>query len=422
MKKNKLIFLIPLASFLTVLIGTYLGEDSIGGGKIDYTYHLTLLNKFSENFFNTYNEFGMLQESFSGRNSPIFYILLSFFLKVGLPLQSLKIINFIILAPIVIFFIKCLEIKYPQISLETKIYLTSALLLSPTIRTLLAWPYPLLWAICFFLISIYFFLVFKKSQISKKKIIYAYSNIFFLSLSAYFTPKFAIFSLFFFYNFFIFYGLKKEIFKIILLNITLAIPAIYFIILKDYYLFNNEPFEVSPLIKYNPSNKIIIILSSFFLFFLPFISKKNFFSKKKFFQLDYKSIIFLVFVVINIYYFDFSTRQGAGGGIFFQLSQILFGNSSFLFIIFIFSLYIFRYLGLYNFNNFFLFTLLLIYNLEFTIYYKYFDPLILFLFLFLINYNTNNFINIKQVSKKIFLFYIFFLILNFSKSFIKAIL
>ena len=72
MKKNKLIFLIPLASFLTVLIGTYLGEDSIGGGKIDYTYHLTLLNKFSENFFNTYNEFGMLQESSSGRNSPIF--------------------------------------------------------------------------------------------------------------------------------------------------------------------------------------------------------------------------------------------------------------------------------------------------------------------------------------------------------------
>ena len=198
MKKNKLIFLIPLASFLTVLIGTYLGEDSIGSGKIDYTYHLTLLNKFSENFFNTYNEFGMLQESSSGRNSPIFYILLSFFLKVGLPLQSLKIINFIILAPIVIFFIKCLEIKYPQISLETKIYLTSALLLSPTIRTLLAWPYPLLWAICFFLISIYFFLVFKKSQISKKKNYLCVFKYFFLVLKCIFHTKVCYFFFIFF--------------------------------------------------------------------------------------------------------------------------------------------------------------------------------------------------------------------------------
>ncbi|MDA9604519.1 hypothetical protein N9S39_02250 [Candidatus Pelagibacter sp.] len=417
MTKNKFIYFLFFIVSTSVCLGVYIGEDSLGSGKHDYIYHLRFLNGFSENFFNTYNEFGMLTESYPMRNSPIFYMFFSIFLKFGLPLESLKVINLLILIPIVIYFIKCLEIKYPTINLDTKIYFISALMLSPTIRTLLAWPYPLLWALCFFLISVYFFLIFNKSENYKKKMICAYSNIFFLSLSAYFTPKFAVFSLFFFYNFFLFYKFKKETLKIVLLNIVLAIPAIYFIITKDYYLFNSEPFNVASSTKYNLSNKIIIISSMFFLFFLPFITKENLFNKKNF-KINYKSFILIIFITINIYFFDFLIRSGSGGGIFFQLSNILFENSLFLFIIFIFSLGLFGYLGLYNLNNILLFVLLLIYNLEFTIYYKYFDPLILFLLLFLTNYSTNNFIKIKKLSKKVFLFYIFFLTLNLSKSFI----
>ena len=71
-----------------------------------------------------------------------------YFLKAGLPNESLRIMNFLIIVPIIIYFIKCLKIKYPNIDNETKVYFSSALLLSPTIRTLLIWPYPVLWALC----------------------------------------------------------------------------------------------------------------------------------------------------------------------------------------------------------------------------------------------------------------------------------
>ena len=156
MIKNKYTYLLLVAVFFSLLVGLYLGEDSIGSGKHDYTYHLVFLNDFSENFFETYKKFGSI-DGHKVRNSPIFYMLFAIFLKIGLPIGSLKIINLIVLIPLLIFFIKCLEIKYPKIDTEAKIYFLSALLLSPTIRTLLVWPYPLLWAICFFLISVYFF-------------------------------------------------------------------------------------------------------------------------------------------------------------------------------------------------------------------------------------------------------------------------
>ena len=418
MIKNKFIYLLLFAVFFSLVIGLYLGEDSIGSGKHDYTHHLVFLNGFSENFFEAYKKFGTIGGD-NVRNSPIFYMFFSFFLKIGLPIETLKIINLVILIPLLIFFIKCLEIKFPKIDTEPKIYLLSALLLSPTIRTLLVWPYPLLWAICFFLISIYFFLIFEKTENLNKKMIFVYANIFFLSLSAYFTPKFCVFSLFFFYNFFQYFRFKKEIFKIILLNLLLATPAIYFLITKDFYLFISEPFDVDISTKYNFSNKIIIISSMFFLFFLPFISRENFLNNiKPFFKMNYVFFSILFFIAINIYFYDFFSRTGSGGGIFFHLSQILFKDSSLLFIVFVISLFLFKYLDLLNFNNIFLFMLSALYNLEYTIYFKYFDPLIFFLLLFLIKYKENSFIDIKKLSKKVFLFYVFFLFLNFSKSFI----
>ena len=96
---------------------------------------------------------------------------------------------------------------------------------------------------------------------------------FFLSLSAYFTPKFAVFAIFSFIIIFYFTNTKIELLKIISLNILLSIPAIYFLVSKDFYLFVNEPFDVDLSTKYNFSNKIIIISSMFFLFYLYFKTK-----------------------------------------------------------------------------------------------------------------------------------------------------
>ena len=61
----------------------------------------------------------------------------------------------------------------------------SLLLLSPTIRTLLIWPYPILWALCFFIVAVYFYLSFEETLNNTKKIQFAFYNVIFLALASY---------------------------------------------------------------------------------------------------------------------------------------------------------------------------------------------------------------------------------------------
>ena len=157
-----------------------------------------------------------------------------------------------------------------------------------------------------------------------------------------------------------------------------------------------------------------------FLFFLPYISIKNFLYKiKNNLKIDKNFFILSFFIIINLWFYNFDAGpSNAGGGIFYHLSKLLFGSSLILFLFFIFSLYIFKYSNLYNINNVFLFFILIFYNLQFSIYYKYFDPLIFLIFLFIIEFNKKNFFNIKKVSKRYYLLYLIFLSLNFGKLFI----
>ena len=154
-----------------------------------------------------------------------------------------------------------------------------------------------------------------------------------------------------------------------------------------------------------------------FLFFLPYIQIKKLLHKiNKDFKINNTFFILLFFIFINLYFYNFDLGpSNSGGGIFYHLSKVLFNNSLILFLVFFFSIYLFKYINLYNFNNVLLFFILVFYNLQFTIYYKYFDPLIFFIFLFMIK--LNNF-NIVKVSKKYYLLYLIFLVLNFSKKFL----
>jgi len=409
--QNKNFLILPILLIISFFGSIYFGEDSLSGAQHDFIHHKKYFYLFSENFYETYKNFGL---DFSVRNSPVFYMFFSIFLKLGLTLESLKLINLLILIPLSIFFIKCLNIKFPNINTESKIYFLSALFLSPTIRSLIAWPYPFLWALCFFLISLYFYLCFKKTDNYKKKLNLAYLNILFLTISAYFTPNFAIFSLYFFYNFFKFFRFNKEIFYIIFFNIILSIPAFYFLATRDFYLFQNDVYFIENLVKYNLSSKIIVITSIILIFFIPFITKENFLNRiKSFFILDKRFFLLLSFILLNIYFYNF--LDNAGGGIFYHFSKMILGNSFILFLVFAFSLYLFNHLNLYNINNIIIFIILIIYNLQFTIYYKYFDPLVYFLLLFLVVHKKAFFEDLNKLSKKYFIFYIFFLFLNLIK-------
>ena len=415
MLKNKIFPSIVLLSFF---LGFFLGEDTLGGGKHDYQYHEKYFLYFYNDFFNTLKNYGMDQINENVRNSPIFYMMFSLFLKMGFGIDSLKFINLFVIVPIIFFFNKCINIKYKNVSPSAKLYILSIILLSPTIRTLLIWPYPFLWALSFFAIAAYFYLSFEETSINSKKIKLAYYNIFFLALAAYFTPNFAIFSFYFFYRYYLVFGNSKKTLNIILLNIFLAFPAIYFLILKDFYLLNSDVYKIDPFIKYNISNKIIIITTILFLFFLPLIPKlknlKTFIIEANY--LNWKFFVALLFITVNIFFYNF--LENAGGGIFFHLSNVLLKNSLIVYFIFTICILLFYILNLYNFNNILIFILLVLYNLQFTIYYKYFDPLMIFIILFFIKFSNGNFIKLELIAKKYAFLYVLFLSLNFAKMYI----
>lgn len=410
--------ILPILFIISFIIGFFVGEDTLGGGKHDYLYHEKYFFKFFENFNETYRNFGVDLSNENVRNSPIFYIIFSFLLKFGFTIELLKYFNLIIIIPITIFFYKCIDIKYPKSTNQIKLLLVSILFLSPTIRTLLIWPYPFIWGFAFFIISIYFYLKFNEVTNNSEKFKLSIFNVFFLAISSYFTPNFAIFSMFYIYKFYLSFGFSKKIVNLIILNIVLALPAIFFLISKDFYLFKSDGVAVNTFTKFNIANKIVIITSFIFLFFLPLFPKiseykyyiRNFFN-------SFRDLSFIViFIFLNIYFYDFI--DNAGGGIFYHLSKLLLDNSLILYLIFSISIFLFYILKIYNPNNIIIFIVLLMYNMQFSIYYKYFDPLLIFIFLFFLEFRQKNFVNLEIISIKYAIFYAIFLGLNIYKLYI----
>ncbi len=281
------------------------------------------------------------------------------------------------------------------------------------------YPYPFIWGLSFYLISIFYFLKFKLEGTNHLK--NSILCITYLAISAYFTPNFSVFILYFFYFFYSKFKFNKNLFLIIILSIILSLPALILLVLNDFYLFKGEVFPISLFETYNLFNKIIIISSFLIMFFLPFITfEKIFISNLKKKLLNIRFYLLIIFGLICILFFDF--KVGAGGGIFFQISKFLFKNNLLIFLSFILFLTIFYTLNLFTFNNVSILLILILYNLQYTIYYKYFDPLIIFIYLFLINNINFNENYLNSTAKKLYFFYIIFLLANIYKVQVKQFL
>ena len=417
MEKNKFSYVVLILLFVSIVLGIYLNEDSTGGAKNDYLHHEKFIFLFAENFIETFKNYGT--DELMARNSPIFYIFLSLFFKAGVDIKFINFANLIILPLYIFVFINCIKIKYKFIKLSDQILFSSIILLSPTIRSLTIWPYPFVWGLLFFLISILFFLKFKEEIKESTKFKFCLYNIFFLALSAYITPNFAVFSIFYFINFFVFFKNSKINF-IILFNLILAFPALYYYYKTDFYIFKYTVETVNIFLKFNFINKIIIISSLIFFYYLPFI---NFYELKnlnlKNFIVNKSTVILVGISLFFFIFFNFPLNLGFGGGIFLHLSDKILNNPGILFLIFIISILIFINQGMINKNNLILFVLLLIYNTQTSIYHKYFDPLVYFLILFLFEYNQQAKFRINlQLFNKIFIFYGLFLIISILKKYI----
>ncbi len=397
---NNEFFLIYLLYF-SLLISFYFGENSTGGAFTDYYGHNILGIEFTKNFSETFLNY----DKFHTRHSPIFLIFLGFLEKIFV-IDSFKrffFLHIFLLLPII--FYRCLTIKF-NVDKKILILLTSLIFISPTFRSLSIWPDSRLFGLLFFTLSIFYYLKFSID----KKFLNIFLNIVMCALSAYISPNFSIFSIFFFFKYLKEYKfLSKQIFIIIILNLLLAMPAIYYVIILDINFLSKSAAitrQTSDILFVNIFNNILITFSFLFFYILPFIYFKIIKIDN---VLTINNLVLSMFIfLLCTYNFDYDYLN-TGGGIFLKISQIFFKNNYFFFFVALISIIYLLPILTNNKFNFLIFILILFNNPQYTMYHKYFDPFLLIIFFTIFFLN----IDIKKLyNKKSFLF-VFFYFLGF---------
>ena len=408
-KKNKTFIFLSL--YLTLLIGFFLNENSTGGALIDFKMRLNVIEKFNSNFIDAFKNY----EKFGDRHSPVILIILSALSKIGFNIEFIRLIHLQTLILISIMSYKCLILKFPRINRDYFFLISLVFLLSPVLRSNAIWPDSRVFGYLLFLCSLFYFLKFEKDKKFKNCI---YNNILLIS-SAYVSPNFSLFFIYFFYHYLKYFGLSKKIIYIILINCFLSLPMFFYLfIFKVNFLSIVAIPEVSIFTRLNISNKILIISTLIIFYLIPFGLNK--YSLKNFYKcLNFKKIFFpfILFVVCFIF-FDYSVNF-TGGGIFYKLSYYLFDNDYIFHIIALISLIIITTIFKLNLNNIFLFLILILSNPQLTIYHKYYDPLLILLYFLLFKFK----IDIKKIINKKFIyniygFYLSFLAINLSRDLI----
>ena len=167
-----------------------------------------------------------------------------------------------------------------------------------------------------------------------------------------------------------------------MISLILALPALYYtFIYNPFFIFNNTVANtVNETLRYNFSNKFVIISTIIFFHLFPFLIKININYLKSNYATNYRYIILLLFIYFfTLFYFDFSPDYG-GGGFFYKLSNILKNDYLFFIIYFISLIFIFLIVNK-NLNNFIFLIIFVLMNPQLSIYHRYYDPLIILSFL-----------------------------------------
>ena len=399
--------------YLSILVGFYFGENLNAGTKPDWLSVNASIIDFSTNFKHTFLNY----DSYGHRHSPVYFIFLSLFYKIGLDLDLIRLVHLHLCLSIIIIFYLCLKLKFDKVNSNYLILLSFIIFLSPSFRSLSIWPDSRLPGFIFFILSVYFFLKFNKFN----KVKHAFYNNIFLIISSYLSPNFSVFVVFFYFIF-----LKKIEFKnlifLLVFNFLASLPMLYYLfVLKiNFLLAGGTPKLLSDnhglTIDFNLSNKILIISSIILFHLFPLLLNKNFINKfYKFIKKNFL-VVFLLLVLLA-YFFNYDLNY-TGGGVFFQFSNIFFKNNYFFFIVCFFSVSLILYYSSLSFSNLILILLIIISNIQNSIYHKYYEPLILILF-FLILERVNPEVLIKKNNLIcLYIFSVFYILLRVAKSFV----
>ena len=396
-----------LILYISLLIGFYFGENLNFGAKPDwYNGNFPVIRDFSENFNKTFYNYDL----YNHRHSPVYLIFLSFFSKIGFNFDLIRFFHLNISISLIYIFFKCLSLKFENKDKNILFLLSISIFLSPTFRSLAIWPDSRIIGLIFFTLSIYEFLKFSNS----KKINSFYKNIIYLLIASYISPNFSVFIIFYYFIFMKSVDLKHLLIGLLLCALT-SLPALYYLFILDinFLLAKTPGIDINDGVSldFNISNKILIISTIIFFHLIPFMFEKKFLNeliisiKKNFFFI-------LTFLIINLYFFDY-LRIFTGGGFFFHLSLFLFDNNLIFYFFSFFSLLIIAYLILSDLNNTILYILLILSNVQNTIYHKYYDPLVMILFFLLfVHFLPGKFLSNKKNLIFLYLFYLLFISLR----------
>ena len=392
--------------YITLIISFFLGEDSTGGAFRDYHNHTFASEAFASDFFKTFYEY----DSYRTRHSPILIIFLSLFEKIELPDIFIRLIHLHICLILPFLFYKCLTVKFHEIDKKILFFLSSLIFLSPTFRSLSIWPDSRLLGLILFTLSVYYFLKFEESKNYK----FAIYNVIILALSAYISPNFSVFSVFFLLKFVFNYGIfSKKILSIIILNLVLALPAFYYIFVLDVnFLLKSAAIgvEENERLFNNLFNNVLISFSIILFYLIPFLFFKIIKTNNIF---DIRNILISILIFsICVYNFDYNYSY-SGGGIFFKVSYYLFQNNYLFYLISFFAILVICSLLSKNYFNILLIITIVFNNPQYTIYHKYFDPFLLIVCLTIFSFSLDlKKIFITKNYMFIFIYFLAFLIIS----------
>ena len=294
---NISIVLFSIFLYLSLIIGFLYNENLNIGAYYDWiTVSRKVVIDFSNNFLETllnYDEYGH-------RHSPIYLIFLSIFLDLGFTIDITRIVHLHLSILLIFFFYKSLKLNFENIDSRYLAILSLVIFLSPTYRSLSIWPDSRLPGILFFVLTIYFFLKFKKTNNFR----YTWFTCICLIISSYISPNFSIFFPYFFFSFIKKFGLTK-LSLLILFNFLSALPIFYYIFILDINFLTagktpglaNLPISLN----FNLSNKVMIISSIIFFHLSPVLLSNKFY--KFFIQFLFKKVIVLIVLTVVLAYF-----------------------------------------------------------------------------------------------------------------------
>ena len=231
-------------------------------------------------------------------------------------------------------------------------------------------------------------------------------------------PIYSLFSIYFFVRYYSALNFSPKLLFYIFINLLLSFPAIYYIFVLDI----NQWFT-SWLFRTNLITFSSIIISIFFFYSIPFLLpniKENF----KISNFKIENLVFsIIFLFLLIFYFDYNLNYG--GGIFFKLSILIFGNNYLFYIFSLISLNVFILIFSNSikskdtiFDLALLLTLILL-DIDGVLYHETYDPLLYFIYFLLIK--NRIYLNFtQQLTNKKFILLVFFSMSFYALSILKS--